>query len=386
MLGQPLVDLPPVARVAALGGPEILSFLAAAVSVWLALLFRKSSSGSRWAGFVQGPLAAILAMAAVALVPAGGHNSAGTLRVGLVQPNIRQLDKWDDGKREATLSRLNVLVDRAAALGADVIILPETAVPGFVRYDSELGDFVKNAVARTLKPLLFGSLDRSDDAKEFYNVAALVTPYNTVTFYRKQRLVPITESALSLPWIGRLLDRNGPPDFTPGAERTQFQLLPQRLRFGAVICLEDMFPELARDSARGGADFMVALVNTEPFDKTPEPLQHLRRARLSAIAAGVTLIRATNSGISAVIDSDGVVLQAMPMQKEDGGDVMAVDVKCGAMPTLYDAIGDWPAPGVAGVFFVLAYGGMFAARYRRRPRESRRAARSAYRGETYPTS
>jgi apolipoprotein N-acyltransferase len=354
-LGQPLVEWGPVAQLGAIGGPESLSFLAAAVSVSIGLSFRVCGWGCRLGGLIQVLVVVLLAFGA-GLLPVLDPASATVLRVGLVQPGIRQREKWDDGKRQSTLHRMNKLIDSAAASGADIVILPETAVAGLVRYDPELTAFVKNAVSRTLKPLLFGSLDRSADSAELYNVAVLVTPYDTVTFYRKQRLVPITERALSLPGWGRLLNRGGPQDFTAGKERTTFELTLQDVRFGALICFEDMFPELTRQSALAGAQFLVALVNTEPFDGTPGPLQHLRRARLAAIAAGLPVVRATNSGISGVIDEHGRMADAMPVASQNAGEFRVVELRTGSVSTPYRALGDSCAPAAAGILFVLAYG------------------------------
>lgn len=354
-LGQPLVEWGPLAQLAALAGPEALSFLAAAVSVSIGLLLRVCSRRCRLGGLIQVLVVALLA-AGAGLLPALDPASGAVLRVGLLQPGIRQTEKWDDGRRPSALHRMNKLIDSAAASGADLLVLPETALAGLVRYDPELASFVRSAVSRTLKPLLFGSLDRSADSTELYNVAVLVTPYDTVTFYRKQRLVPITERVPSLPGWGRLFHRHGPQDFTPGNERTSLELTPQNLRFGALICFEDIFPELTRESARAGAQFLVALVNTEPFDGTPAPLQHVRRARLAAIAAGVPVIRATNSGISGVIDERGRLTDVLPVAGGDAGVFRVVELRPGSVSTPYRVLGDFCAPLATGILFVLAHG------------------------------
>jgi apolipoprotein N-acyltransferase len=82
-------------------------------------------------------------------------------------------------------------------------------------------------------------------------------------------------------------------------------------RFGVVMCLEDTYPDLARAYAQDGARLLVAMVNTESFRETGQGLAHLRRARLTAVAAGLPVIRAANSGVSCSIDSHGRILDKL---------------------------------------------------------------------------
>jgi apolipoprotein N-acyltransferase len=196
-------------------------------------------------------------------------------------------------------------IDRLPREEVELVALPETALPGFVRYDTPLADWARDVVIRTERPLLFGALDRSDSGAETYNASFMITPFGTVTVYRKLRLAPVAES---LAFLGRLEGwlegwrEIGFPT-TPGAEVTLFRLR-DGTAFATPICYEDAFAELARRFANAGAQLLVSLIDTERLgDSIAE--QHLRRARLTAIAVGLPIVRVTNSASSSVIDRRG---------------------------------------------------------------------------------
>ena len=119
-------------------------------------------------------------------------------------------------------------------------------------------------------------------------------------------------------------------------------------RFAVLICLEDTYPNLAREYAREGADFLIAMVNTENFRETNQSLTHLRRARLTAIASGLPMLRAANSGISCSLDSRGRLLGALEQNRESAAQLA---VSSTPAPTVYGTIGD---AGVLAVLILLS--------------------------------
>jgi apolipoprotein N-acyltransferase len=124
------------------------------------------------------------------------------------------------------------------------------------------------------------------------------------------------------------------PRFTPGSDLTLFET--RNVLFGAPICLEDALPDQARSFANTGAEALVALINTENFLGTSQSLEHLRRARLTAIASGLPMVRAANSGISSSIDAQGRITA-----RAEEGTPKAASLPVGvARPTFYRVFGD----------------------------------------------
>jgi apolipoprotein N-acyltransferase len=332
LLGLPLADYPGLAQIAAVAAPEVLSFLVIAVNVAIAMAFQKRAKSVRWATLLQGAGLLIAALAFGTTRLSSGPEPT-TAKIAVVQPMLSQLARWDRAEtRPPLLSRMDRLVDRAAAGSPQLIVLPEAALPGLVRYEQDLAQFVTRAVERTATPLLFGSVDR-DEQGRIYNVAVRIGTDGTVSEYRKTRLVPFVEHT---PWPFHYKPADGWVQFAPGTERT---LMPLNAAssFSVAMCLEDTYPDIAREYVLAGSNLLIALVNTENFKETNQALAHLRRARLTAVAAGLPMVRAANSGFSCSIDARGRLLGAMPPNAQEAG---VLPASPGSVSTVYDALGD----------------------------------------------
>jgi apolipoprotein N-acyltransferase len=333
LLGLPLADCPAMAQVAALGGPEATTFLVVLVNAGLAwfMLARRG----RWRGIAVAAGAAGSALFFGCLQLWTSPQAETVLRAGLVQPMISQRRVWTPANRVPLLQKMDGLIDAVARRRPDLIVLPEWAVVGNLRYDAGLAQSATGAVRRSGVPVLLGAGDF--EAGRFYNAATLITTDGRVSTYRKMRLIPFVEySPRLLPYEPR-----GWVRFSPGVDATVFHLLPD-IDVAELICLEDTLPDLARQFANGGATVLLALVNTENFAGTPEALQHLRRAQLTAIATGLPMLRAANSGISCALDSRGRILQALPAGRALA-DIVQLPVAGRATP--YRWMGDWPVLG-----------------------------------------
>ncbi|MGE3822179.1 MAG: apolipoprotein N-acyltransferase [Isosphaeraceae bacterium] len=309
LVGLPLAEYSWLTPAVQLGGPETLSALTLAVPVSLALLIRKAPRWAIVAGMIQGPGVFVALAAWSALTMGRVPGASAMFPVALIQPNFPQGEAWTPDLRIKRLEFLDRLIDETRFSGTGLIVLPETAINGFVRFDDELTEWVKSVVVRTRRPLLFGSLDQEWTGSGPSNVAILITPDGGVTTYRKNRLVPVSES---LPEVGPLRSwlvslRGGTEQFTPGVEPTVFALTGG-LRLAAPICYEDTLPDLARAFALAGARILISLTNTKRFDDTGLPDTHLRRARLSAAAVGLPMLRCTNSGVTCQIAADGQIV------------------------------------------------------------------------------
>ncbi|HEY1338453.1 MAG TPA: apolipoprotein N-acyltransferase, partial [Bryobacteraceae bacterium] len=332
-------DYPIAAQVVSVAAPEALSFIVVAVNVSLVMAWRKAAPEGRWAAVGQGVVFGVLALG-FGYARLADANDRPMEKIAVVQPMISQQIRWDNpANRPPLLAGMNRLIDRAAAERPSMIVLPEAALPALVRYEGDLAEFATNAVRRAGVPLLFGSVDRDDDGK-VYNVAMKIGVNGDVASYRKQRLVPFVEHT---PWPFHYTPPEGWAQFTPGTENTVMPL-NTAVFFSVAMCLEDTYPDMGRAYAARGADLLIAMVNTENFKDTNQGLAHLRRARLTAIASGLPLVRAANSGISCSIDAHGRMLGSLPKNAEA---VAALPVSVLSTGTFYDTVGD------AGLFMAL---------------------------------
>ena len=338
LVGLPLADYPALSQIASVAGPEALSFLAIATSAALAMACRKRVC---WPALLQGGL--MVTGALVVGMARTGTTEPVNQSIAVVQPMLPQQARWDNlENRPPLLARLNRLIDRAAQQRPRLIVLPEAALPGLVRFEPDLAAFATGAVQRTGAPLLFGSVDR-DEQGHYYNAAILIGTDGTDAEYRKRRLVPFAERT---PWPFRYQPPGGWVQFTPGTEATRVRL-DVTTSFSVAMCLEDTYPDLAREYAAQGANLLIALVNTESFKDSNQALAHLRRARLTAIAAGLPVLRAANSGISCSIDAHGRVVAALRQNREEAA---ALPISAGSIVTIYGTLGDG---GVTVLLFLL---------------------------------
>ncbi len=249
------------------------------------------------------------------------------LRVGVVQGNIAQTEKWQPAFQAATIARYAQLTREAAVEAPDLIAWPETAVPFFFQSDATYRGQLLTLARDTRTPLLFGSPAFHRHARHvtLLNRAYLLSAdAEVIDRYDKMRLTPFGEfipfQDSFLFFLDKLVEGIG--DFAPGTRPTVF-LLPQRPRpppasgspaeatvphaFGVLICYEGIFPDLARRFVERGATFLVNITNDAWFGRTAAPYQHLMMEALRAVENRVPLIRAANTGISAVVDVTGAI-------------------------------------------------------------------------------
>jgi apolipoprotein N-acyltransferase len=233
------------------------------------------------------------------------------LRVGLIQGNIEQDKKWNPAFQEATIARYEQLSRQVAAQGVDLIIWPETAVPFFFQSDVTYQGRLLRLTSETKAPLLFGSpafrLTGKDDVTLFNRAYLVSSAAEVLGSYDKIKLAPFGEYIpfhdSFLFFLDKLVEGIG--DFAAGTEPTVFSLPGEK--FGVLICYEGIFPDLARQFVVRGANFLVNITNDAWFGRTSAPYQHLVMEALRAVENRVPLVRAANTGFSAVVDIDGRV-------------------------------------------------------------------------------
>ncbi len=266
-----------------------------------------------------------------------------SLRVSLLQGNIPQSEKWKFEMHDPTLALYHRLTMQQTH--ADLIIWPETAVPDFQhRVPFYLNRLKKDMEFRD-QHLLLGIFVREPDAALYYNSVLNIRG----GVYRKRHLVPLGEyfplrSVLNFfrQWI-----RIPMSDIAEGPE-DQPLLEVEGIKLGVNICFEDAFDrDVMRDLPE--ADILVNVSNDAWFEDSPEAWQHHQIARMRAMESGRYLLRATNTGVSSVIDPQGVVEAIAPQFEES---VLKAQVQAYQGSTPYAVWRNFPLVG--GLILLLA--------------------------------
>lgn len=342
--GAGLIGVPLLAQGADLGGPLLLSALVAAVNVaayatWSWLRQERAAPRAAWAGAVL-LVGAASAYGAWRAHDVGARSSASpSLTVGIVQANLGVLEKRTQGivGHERHLAQTRELL---ADGPVDLVVWPETAyVRGIRRPLPVSGRLV---VADLGVPLLFGgtSVGEESGRRVKSNSAFLIGADGTIAdAYDKNLLIPLAEYVplgTLLPALGELLPEV--QDFAPSGETPALRLGAHRI--ATPICYEAIRPEFVRRMVcSSSADLIVTLANDAWFGDSQEPWMHLALARLRAIEQRRWLVRATNSGISALVDPTGAVVARTGVLERASlrGTVHAMDGT-----TLYGTLGDCP--------------------------------------------
>jgi apolipoprotein N-acyltransferase len=229
-------------------------------------------------------------------------------KVGVVQGNIKQGDKWNPQIVKDTLERYRRLTSQVQ--GARLIVWPETAAPFFFRPPSDLSRHLEAIARESRGRLLFGSMnfEKNPSGERFANSAYLLDLQGQETGrYDKAHLVPFGEYVplqRLLFFIPKLVPVIG--DFATGPAGATLPLPEGKV--GPLICFESIFPGLSRAQVQNGAQLLVNITNDAWFGKTAAAYQHMSMAVLRAVENRVPLARAANTGVSAFIGPDGRIL------------------------------------------------------------------------------
>lgn len=284
-----------------------------------------------------------------------------TLKLALLQGNIPQKQKWDQSYREATLDRYAQLTRQAALTEPDLIVWPETAVPGDVLHDPVLKARIAKLAVEAKSHVLVGMAESAKfsgghGAKELYNSMVLFSPAGQVlNEYRKQYLVPFGEYTPLrgvVDWPAMIVE--GRSDVLPGDRATLFTV--NQIPIGTPICWETLFPDLVRTFVNQGARLLINATNEAWFGESAVPYQMLAISVFRAVENGVGVARVANTGITAMIDPVGRITQTLT--DEQGSPLFVQGVLVGHMafamtPTLYTRYGDrllWLLIGLCGLW------------------------------------
>ena len=358
LIAHPGTSVPLLTQHIDITGIWALSFLTAVFNVIIVDLIysrrpRRLSEQKRALGFAVGLL---LLMSIYGITSLGRDIPIRDyMRVTLVQQNR---DSWAVDQEVETL-RANQLLTHAAlrehSEPADLVVWSETSLRfpypqwrGF--YQREPAEQPFRTFLRQIDTALLTGVPYIDDhdPEQVYNAAILLNPQGEIVdYYGKRHLVPFAEH---IPFwefevVRRLFKEYVGLNATwaIGSRATIFPLSLQSgaaVRFGALICFEDSFAELARDITQRGAQVLINLTNNSWSRTDSAQIQHLVSARLRAVENRISLVRATNSGVSTVIDAYGNMHGTLP-GFETAFLNAEVPIYADHPPTFYNRFGDW---------------------------------------------
>ena len=249
------------------------------------------------------------------------------VRVALIQASIEQDKKWDpqySGMIMDTYSRLTL---KSSSSRPDLIIWPETAMPGNATSDQRHLLSVKKLSISTGIPILVGSAlgnkydQQNSRNREYRNSALLLTPHPDMMVdqqYDKMKLFPFAEYVPLghfLPW--QILGISPAGQYRAGEAYTVFKL--PAFTFATMICWETLFPDLCRAFTTRGAQFIANISNEARFGKSEAPYLILAANVFRAVENGIYIVRCANTGITCIIDPFGKITDRV--HDERGNDI-----------------------------------------------------------------
>jgi apolipoprotein N-acyltransferase len=349
------------------GSPRWLTLLPVAgelgVALWIGLVNGLLATalvrqrGARVAPVVGGVLA-VLAPLTLAVLPQGGGQATGSVRVALIQTAVPVEARRDPASgADAMAAAADRLLARLQPGSVDVVVLPETAFPILLEAPGGARhlEWLRQHAARLRAPLVVGALSRSEGSRTRpLNSLYVVDERGVAGRYDKRRLVPVIERN---PLAGsRTLALLGDTSsYEVGSARPLLDV--GGVLLGTLICFESAFADLAREQRGGGARLLVNATNDAWFGGglpgRAARAQHEAHAVLRALESRTPVVRSANGGRSMWIDERGIVTPVAPAGSE--GVLVAPVPLAGSIPgglPLHGAVG--PACAAAAALLLLA--------------------------------
>ena len=343
------------------------------VNLWTSASGVERGDGARTGYFLRGLI--LFAIATVAITGRSSYDQSATDRapvaLTIAQPNISQADKYAPGYDAINFAKLAMNSRPMPNQGPRLVLWSEAAIPDYLEdgypyryYQGQPGESAGGARARltTLMGdgdvLFMGAnrlvIENGQLVAARNSVSAMNSNGNLLGHYDKAHLVPYGEY-LPLPWLLKPLGlaRLVPGDLDfwpgPGAETMTVNLNGKPVKIGIQICYEMIFSGQVADR-KNRPDFIFNPSNDAWFG-TIGPPQHLAQARLRAIEEGLPVVRATPTGISAVIDANGRIIKSLPLETSGRIDAVVPQAKA---PTLFARFGNMLPLGFAGLLIAYA--------------------------------
>jgi apolipoprotein N-acyltransferase len=331
MLGNAGIDMGVPMRLAPITGVYGISFVFAMMSaIVAAALLRRPRKEFLWAG-------ALLLMFLLPGLPAEKQPEGASAVV--VQPDISETQEWTRDAIDNMRQRLNLLSLEAALKpgqpAPSVIVWPEAPAPVYYTRDEILRRQVNELARVTHSPILLGTVTYTESGAPL-NSAQFVSPDGTAAGrYDKIYLVPFGEYIPPpFGFVKQITSEAG--EFRPGNKIAIFE--NAGLKIGSFICYESAIPHLVREFSRQGAQVFVNISNDGYFGHSSARRQHLELVRMRAAENRRWIVRATNNGITALVDPAGRVASQLPSFIETAARFSFTPI---SEVTPYARYGDW---------------------------------------------
>ncbi len=364
--GYALTNPLALAQVASLIGLWGLTFLSVAIFASPAVLIDGNSRGRRpWVA----PVMALLALVAMGIFGAvrlslQPTTTVANVKLRIMQPNLQQDVRFNYAAKAEVMRKYLTLSDRASGpqstgvRDASILIWPESAFPFFLTREADAMAQIDDLLPRGTI-LITGSVRAPDlppgtrITRAYNSIYAIDHDGSVLSVYDKLHLVPFGEFLPFQDWmekLGFVQLTKVQGGFIPGTARRAMEI-PNAPRALPLICYEAIFPdEVAARGDRPG--WIINLTNDGWFGISTGPYQHLQQARLRAIEQGLPVVRAANTGISAVIDPVGRIVARLGLGVEG---VLDSSLPAAIAPTIYARSGDIPTAMMlaAALIFVI---------------------------------
>ncbi len=297
------------------GGVYLLSALLAGSNYLLWMILRGYHRPRLLGSILLGLWGAIL-LYAWGTVPSV---SSSFPRIAIVQGNIPQDVKWTPGKERWSLEKYFSLSRKALEeCHPEVILWPETAVTFFFPHSPDLSARLIEGIKELGVTVLLGAprIAQEEDRYVMKNSLLVFSPKGELKgIYDKEHLVPFGEYVpleKYLPWLRNLAVASGrySPGKGPGVVKAA------GVKWGVLICFENVFPELARKRIKEGAELLLVITNDAWFGDSAALPQHFYQSVLRAVETRRYVIQVANTGLSGVIDPYGRILSLGPINRE----------------------------------------------------------------------
>lgn len=328
-LGNAASDLPLPLRLAPITGVWGISFSLALLSVVVAILILRLQ---------RHPAVWLVTVVTLYLLPDLPAARAGSTGAVVVQPNIDDEAVWNDDLLQSTERQMRLFSLSVAGRdhATSIIVWPEVPAP-FYESDSELVTLLASIARQSGASVLSGVVAHEGRGGSPLNSALLMDEHgNRISRYDKVNLVPFGEF---VPWPFGLVTAkvsNEAGDFAPGNKVVVSKADGHKV--GTFICYESVFPGYVRRFAGEGAEALFNISNDSWFGKSSARYQHLLIVRMRAAENDRWIVRATNDGVSGVVDPAGRVVRTLPEFEESSARVPYGYV---ADTTFYTRHGDW---------------------------------------------
>jgi apolipoprotein N-acyltransferase len=358
-LGVALHDFPPARAVASWGGVALVSFVLVVFNAYLVeLAVALRARGRRSIVVASAGVGVVVVLVAGADVARYQTHPSGELRVATLQGNDQDRYLTAEEKRSGYLTEQHFALANQLRGRFDLVVFPESSLDEFSPESNPgLRSRLVAVGAEHGADVLANAAVPAPDGREF-NQNVLYTPDGRLAgTYSKGHLVPFGEYVpfrSLVDWTG-IVDRI-PYDFTPGKQRTIFNVKGHRL--ATVICFESAFGPLVRDFVDRGAEVVVVSTNNRSYRRSGNSAQHIAQTQMRAAETGRPFVQASISGMSAVIDADGDVRNKTELFQRT---VVTDTVTTTTGETPYVRFGEW----VVAVSALLLLGAAVVSRVRR---------------------